>query len=338
LIIPPPTLNLDRASNIRGKILKRTEGEGEMVALLISALALKAMPSEALPKLGFPLDIYIAMTLNQPGCDVDAHLVRPGGRLGSPRDDCHPRSPLRVTAPDRELFVGCFKITGSGSLGQASHMPKVFTAWDWGRKGFLLDDPFVLHDATKPGAPEIIGLAQAERGVYKIYARYERDEGAGPVSCWLWLVLKAETPDQKVYLFGPIRLERQGEARLVCAVKMPEGELVEGSPARLEAREASVSYAQAEPEAPFPEFEIVFEQDVEVSITGKIDVIHILDEKGRAVFTWSGESKVPLPVRVPLLPGKYRLCAWRNGLEGGVAKVSYFVPLPPAGREEGGRK
>lgn len=311
-----------------------------MLALLGVVSALQAMPSEAVPKLGFPVDIYIAMTLNQPACDVDAHLIRPGGKLGSPKDDCHPMAVLRVTAPDRKLFVGCFKVTGSESLGEASHMPKVFTAWDWGKKGVRFDDPFVLHDATKPGAPEIVGLAKAEEGIYKIYARYERDEGAGPVTCWLWLALKADTPQQKIFLFGPIRLERQGEAKLVCAVKMPEGKLLQGSPVRLERREVAVSYGESRPEAVFPEFEIAFEQEVEVSATGKIDVIHLLDRKGRTVFAWSRESKRPLPDKVLLLPGRYRLCAWRNGLGEGVAKVSYFVPLPPAtvGRGKAGRK
>lgn len=306
-------------------------GEGEMVAILGIASALQAMPSEAVPKLGFPVDIYIAMFLNQPACDVDAHLVRPGGRLGSPKDDCHPRSLVRVTAPDRELFVGCFKITGSKSLGQASHMPKVFTTWDWGRKGVRIDDPFVLHDAKKPGAPEIIGLAQAEKGVYKIYARYERDEGAGPVTCWLWLALKANTPQQRVYLFGPIKLERQGEAKLVCAVKMPEGKLVRGTPVRIERKEVAVSYFSSRSGADFPEFEVAFEQEVEVSAEGKIDAIHLVDSKGRIKFAWSRESKQTLPAKVLLLPGRYRLCAWRNGLGEGRAKVTFFVPLPPEG-------
>ena len=308
-----------------------------MAALLAIVSALQAMPSEAVPKLGFPVDIYIAMTLGQPACDVDAHLVRPGGRLGSPKDDCHPMAVLRVTAPARKLFVGCFKITGSGSLGQASHMPKVFAAWDWGRKGVRIDDPFVLHDARKPGAPEIVALAKAERGVYKIYARYERDEGAGPVTCWLWLALKTDTPQQRVYLFGPIELKRQGEAKLVCAVKMPEGKLVEGRPVRIERREVEVRYGPSRVGAEFPEFEVAFEQEVEVSAAGRIDVIHILDRKGRAKFAWSRESKQRLPAKVLLLPGRYRLCAWRNGLEEGVARVSYFVPLPPAGGKGGGR-
>lgn len=299
-----------------------------MVALLSVVSALQAMPSEAVPRLGFPVDIYVALFLNQPGCDVDAHLVRPGGRLGSPKDDCHPRSSLRVTAPGRELFVGCFRITGSGSLGQASHLPKVFTAWDWGKKGNKLDDPFVLHDATKPGAPEIIGLAQSEKGVYQIYARYERDEGAGPVTCWLWLVLKADTEEQKVSLFGPIEMKRQGEAKLVCLVKMPEGKIIQGKPVGIERKGASVSYREFESKAEFPEFDVPFEQEVEVSASGKIDVIHILDQKGRVVLAWSGESKQPLPAKVLLFPGRYKLCAWRNGLEEGEAKVAYFVPLP----------
>ena len=311
----------------------RWRGERMLVILGVVSV-LQAMPSEAVPKLGFPVDIYIAMFLNQPACDVDAHLVRPGGRLGSPKDDCHPRSLLRVTAPDRELFVGCFKITGSKSLGQASHMPKVFTAWDWGKKGVRIDDPFVLHDATKPGAPEIIGLAQAERGVYKIYARYERDEGAGPVTCWLWLVLKADTPQQKAFLFGPIELQRQGEATLVCAVRMPEGRLVQGAPVRVERKEVVVSYSASRSGTDFPEFEVAFEQEVEVSAEGRIDAIHIVDSKGRIKFAWSRESKRRLPARVLLFPGKYRLCAWRNGLEDGMAKVAYFVPLPPKGTAE----
>ncbi len=289
------------------------------------------VPPSSPPKLGGTFDLWLSLSVNQKGSDIDLHLVRPGGRLGSRYDDCHPLSSLRIVWPERKLFRGCFKITGSGAFGEASNLPKIFTPWDWGEKGNRLDDPFVLRDTHRPGNHESIGLIQSEKGVYKVYVRYERDIGIGPSSCWVWVTLKAGTPEEKTLLFGPFTLKERGDAQLVCAIKMPEGKIVQGTPVKVVQREVAVEYSsQPSPTAPFPTFQLPFDQKVTVEVKGQIDVVHIVNAKGKVVFAWSRQGgKEEEPLKVYLLPGKYSLCAWRNGLKPGKVVLRYFVAEKP---------
>ncbi len=85
--------------------------------------------------------LHVRLSWSSDGCDVDLHLVAPGGQFFSCDTDCHFRS--------REP--------------------------DWGVEGDWHDDPFLDVDNIEGFGPENINLESPQPGVYRVIVHYWRD-------------------------------------------------------------------------------------------------------------------------------------------------------------------
>jgi uncharacterized repeat protein (TIGR01451 family) len=101
--------------------------------------------------------IKIELTWDTAGTNVDAHLIRPGGVINHPVNDCY----------------------------YGNQHP------DWGTQGSILGDPYLDYDDTDGYGPETIYISEPfESGVYKYAVHYRSDNGHGAtkatVSVWYY--------------------------------------------------------------------------------------------------------------------------------------------------------
>jgi len=103
--------------------------------------------AEGLPPRLEDVALHVQLEWNSDGCDVDLHLVRPGGQLFRP-SDCYFSNPNP----------------------------------DWGRPNDFHDDPFLDVDNVRGFGPENINLETPSNGTYTVVIHYYRDsydEGDG---------------------------------------------------------------------------------------------------------------------------------------------------------------
>ncbi|RME04437.1 MAG: hypothetical protein D6812_04260 [Deltaproteobacteria bacterium] len=113
-------------------------------------------------------DIRVLLTWDNPLSDLDLHLLRPGGTLGSP-DDCFwaTCSPAPTGEEERSL--------------------------DWGVTGDPRDDPLVDLEAHEGFGPESIVLDGAESGDYQIVVTNFGDAQQGPSEAEVTVLLEERT-------------------------------------------------------------------------------------------------------------------------------------------------
>jgi hypothetical protein len=133
------------------------------------------------------IGLHIELEWDQDDCDVDLHLVRPGGTLFDCESDCY----------------------------YANMNP------DWGTQGDYLDDPFLDYDDVDGFGPENTNLSEPMPGVYKVTMHYYNDTyegmGGGPTAA----TVRVYSYGVLLQEFGPTTLQKTDKTWDVCNVTWP---------------------------------------------------------------------------------------------------------------------
>jgi hypothetical protein len=133
------------------------------------------------------IGLHIELEWDTDNCDVDLHLVKPGGTLFDCQDDCY----------------------------YADMNP------DWGVAGSFLDDPFLDYDDVDGYGPENTNLSEPSPGTYLITMHYYNDSyegfGGGPTNA----TVRVYSYGVLLQEFGPKSLEYTDKTWDVCKVDWP---------------------------------------------------------------------------------------------------------------------
>jgi len=134
------------------------------------------------------IGLHVELEWDQDACDVDLHLLAPGGDFGSCDSDCFFSNP----SPD------------------------------WGTQGDVIDDPFLDYDDVDGYGPENINISEPQPGVYKVLLHYYSDTyDYGPGGGATDAVVRIYSYGQLLAEFGPQELDQTNRNWDVCTVEWP---------------------------------------------------------------------------------------------------------------------
>ena len=137
--------------------------------------------------------IHIQLDWDSDNCDVDMHLIRPGGTFYRAPGDCY--------------------------YGNMSP--------DWGTAGDYVDDPFLDVDNVWGFGPENTNLQEPLPGVYKVVIHYYSDSYNGSNSTSTNATVRVYHYGQLAGEFGPVYLDSTGAMWDVCTIDWPSRTIVE---------------------------------------------------------------------------------------------------------------
>ncbi len=138
----------------------------------------------AMEDIGF----HIELEWDSNDCDVDLHLLQPGGSFFD-CSDCYFSNP----SPD------------------------------WGAQGDTIDDPFLDYDDVDGFGPENINLQEPAPGTYRVLIHYYSDSGEWGGSTDTNATVRVFSYGQLIGEFGPVNLDQTDRNWDVCDFTWPSG-------------------------------------------------------------------------------------------------------------------
>jgi hypothetical protein len=140
-----------------------------------------------------PEDIGLTVKLSWDAnhCDVDSHLIAPGGSFGDCKLDCFFANP----APD------------------------------WGTQGDWLDDPFLDTDDVDGFGPEHINISEPQAGIYKYVVHYYDDSFEGGMSTDTNATVEVYSYGVLIGTYGPVNLDTTNRNWDVFTIDWPSATL-----------------------------------------------------------------------------------------------------------------
>lgn len=133
------------------------------------------------------IGLHIELEWDKPNCDVDLHLVRPGGTLFDCKNDCY----------------------------YANRSP------EWGVAGNVADDPFLDYDDVDGYGPENTNLSEPEAGTYKVTMHYYNDSYEGSTGGPTKVTVRIFSYGNLLGTYGPKTLTHTDHTWDVANVKWP---------------------------------------------------------------------------------------------------------------------
>lgn len=137
------------------------------------------------------IGLHVELEWDTDNCDVDLHLLAPGGTFFDCDLDCHFGNP----SPD------------------------------WGTQGDVIDDPFLDYDDIDGYGPENTNINEPQPGTYKILLHYYNDKyegiGGGPT----YAIVRVYSYGQLLDQFGPQNLDHTNRNWDVCLVDWPSANI-----------------------------------------------------------------------------------------------------------------
>jgi len=139
------------------------------------------------------IGIHIELDWDKDSCDVDLHLVRPGGTLFDCESDCY----------------------------YANMNP------DWGVQGSYLDDPFLDYDDVDGYGPENTNLSEPIPGTYLVTMHYYNDSYEGWSGGATNATVRVYSYGNLIGTFGPTLLQNTDKTWDVCKIQWPGAGITE---------------------------------------------------------------------------------------------------------------
>jgi len=133
------------------------------------------------------IGLHIELEWDQDDCDVDLHLVKPGGKLFDCKDDCY----------------------------YANMNP------DWGAPNDFIDDPFLDYDDVDGYGPENLNVSEPVPGTYKVTMHYYSDSYEGWGGSSTKATVRIYSYGNLLGEFGPKMLEYTDKTWDVCNFDWP---------------------------------------------------------------------------------------------------------------------
>ncbi len=137
------------------------------------------------------IGLMIKLSWDSDGCDVDSHLIAPGGTFFDCTTDCHFGNP----SPD------------------------------WGTQGDWVDDPFLDVDDVDGYGPEHINISEPQPGTYKFVVHYYSDSYEDGMSTETNATVEVYSYDQLIGTYGPVHLSSTNDTWDVFTLGWPGASL-----------------------------------------------------------------------------------------------------------------